>query len=152
MHNTDLDAGYASVNMSVHQRCGELISRPVPATKTGQALSRQYRATPSALNILGVYLVPSSGVADPSLTSEGSALSLPSLGSAHGGESIYLWLTLEQEGNGIAFCTFHTEYETSITTERPLSCINNIRRPARTAVGSAMRFYRYIYTWVARND
>ena len=84
MHNTDLDAGYASVNMSVHQRCGELISRPVPATKTGQALSRQYRATPSALNILGVYLVPSSGVADPSLTSEGSAMSLPSLGSAVG--------------------------------------------------------------------
>ena len=37
------------------------------------------------------------------------------------GESIYLWLTLEQEGNGIAFCTFH-KYETSITTERPLSC------------------------------
>ena len=63
---------------------GELISRPVPATKTGQAPSRQYRATPSVVNILAVYLVFSSGVADPSLTSEGSAMPLPSLGSAVG--------------------------------------------------------------------
>ena len=63
---------------------GELISRPVPATKTGQAPSRQYRATPSVLNILVVYLVSSSGVAIPSLTSEGSAMSPPSLGSAVG--------------------------------------------------------------------
>ena len=38
---------------------GELILRPILATKTGQAPSRQYRATPSVLNILGV--------ADPSL-------------------------------------------------------------------------------------
>ena len=37
------------------------------------------------------------------------------------GEWSYLWLTLEQEGNGIAFCTLH-KYQTSITTERPLSC------------------------------
>ena len=63
---------------------GELISRPVPATKTGQAPSRQYRATQSVLNILAVYLVSSSGVADPSLTSEESAVPLPSLGSAVG--------------------------------------------------------------------
>ena len=63
---------------------GELISRPVPATKTGQAPSRQYRTTPSVLNILAVYLVSSSGVADPSLTSEESAMPLPSLGSAVG--------------------------------------------------------------------
>ena len=32
----------------------------------------------------------------------------------------YLWLTLEQEGNGLALCTFD-KYETSITTERPLT-------------------------------
>ena len=37
------------------------------------------------------------------------------------GEWSYLWLTLEQEGNGIAFCTLH-KYETSIATEHPLSC------------------------------
>ena len=61
---------------------GELISRPVPSTKTGQAPSRQCRATPSVLNILVVYLVSSSGVAIPSLTSEGSAMSPPFLGSA----------------------------------------------------------------------
>ena len=71
------------INMSAHR---ELISRPVPATKTGQAPSRQYRATPSVLNILVVYLVPSSGVADPSLTSEGLAMPLPSLGSAVGSD------------------------------------------------------------------
>ena len=53
-------------NMSTHLY-GELISRPVPATKTGQAPSRQYRVTPSVLNILAVYLV-----------------SLPGLGSAVG--------------------------------------------------------------------
>ena len=101
--------------MDVHQ-CTELISRPVPATKTGQAPSRQYRATPTVLNILAVYLV--SYVADPSFTSEGPAMSTVSGLSC--GESIYLWLTLEQERNGIAFRTSH-KYETSITTERPLS-------------------------------
>ena len=58
------------VNIS-SARYGELILRPVPATKTGQAPSRQYRATPSVLNLLAVYLVSSSGVTDPSLTSEG---------------------------------------------------------------------------------
>ena len=71
------------VNVS-SSRYGELISRPVPATKMGQAPSGQYRATPSVLNILAIYLVSSSGVADPSLTSEGLAMSLPSLGSAVG--------------------------------------------------------------------
>ena len=34
----------------------ELISRSVPATKTGQAPSRQYRATSRIWNILAVYL------------------------------------------------------------------------------------------------
>ena len=67
------------VNMPGLSMYGELISRPVPATKTGQAPSRQYRATPSIWSILAVYLVSSSGVADPSLTSEGSVMSLPSL-------------------------------------------------------------------------
>jgi len=49
----------------------ELISRPVSATKTGQAPSRQYRGTLRIWNILAVYLESSSCVADPSLTSEG---------------------------------------------------------------------------------
>ena len=98
---------------------GELISRPVPTTKTGQAPSRQYRTTLNVLNILAIYLVSLSGVADPSLTSEGSAMPLPSLGSAVG--SGVTCGTLELEGNGIAFCTLH-KYETNITTERPLSC------------------------------
>ena len=35
------------VNMPGLSMYGELISRPVPATKTGQAPSRQYRAPPS---------------------------------------------------------------------------------------------------------
>ena len=38
------------------------------------------------------------------------------------GEWSYLWLTLEQEGNGIAFCTLHKLYESSITRERPPAC------------------------------
>ena len=87
MHNMDVDAGYALGNWCKYvssSMCGELISRPVPPTKTGQAPSRQYRATPSVLNILAIYLVSSSGVADPSLTSEGSAMPLPSLGLAVG--------------------------------------------------------------------
>ena len=84
MHNMDVDTGYARcVNVS-SSRYGELILRPVPATKTGQAPSRQYRATPSVLHILAVYLVSPSGVADPSLTSEGLVMSLPSLDSAVG--------------------------------------------------------------------
>ena len=81
---------------------GELISRPVPATKTGQAPSRQYRATPSVLNILAIYLVSSSDVANPLLTSEGSAMS-PIVSGLSCGEWSYLWLALEQEWNGIAF-------------------------------------------------
>ena len=51
----------------------------IPATKTGQAPSRQLKATPSIWNVLAVYLESSSGVADPSLTSEGSVISLPPL-------------------------------------------------------------------------
>ena len=49
---------------------------------------------------------------DPSLTSEGSAMPLPSLGSAVGSG-----VTCGLPG----FCTLH-KYETSITTECPLSC------------------------------
>ena len=59
------------------------------------------------------------------------------------GESIYLWLTLEQEGNGIVFCTIH-KYKTSITTERPAVRFHVNIQQAKTAVGSARRFYRYI--------
>ena len=43
---------------------GELISRPVPATKTRQAPNTQHRAAPSIENILADYLESSSGVAD----------------------------------------------------------------------------------------
>ena len=67
------------VNMSGLSMYGELISHPVPATKTGQAPSRQHRATPSIGNILAIYLESSSGMADPSLTSKGQAMPLPSL-------------------------------------------------------------------------
>ena len=66
----------------------ELISRPVPATKTGKAYSRQYSATPSVWNITAIYLVSLSGVADPLLTSKGLAMSLLSLGSAVGSGGI----------------------------------------------------------------
>jgi len=54
-----------------------------------------------------------------SLTVRLQARGWPSLSSAVG--SSYLWLTLEQEGNGIVFCTLH-EYKTSTTSERPLAC------------------------------
>ena len=62
-----------------------IILRPVPATRTGQAPSRQYRATPSVLNIISSRL-PGVFVRhhDPSLTSEGLAMPVPSLGSAVG--------------------------------------------------------------------
>ena len=43
---------------------GELISHPVPPTKTGQAPNTQHRAAPSIGNILAGYLESSSGVAD----------------------------------------------------------------------------------------
>ena len=55
------------VNMPGLSMDGELILRPVPATKTRQAPSTQHRATPSIGNILSDYLESSSGVADPSL-------------------------------------------------------------------------------------
>ena len=42
----------------------ELISRPAPATKTGQAPNTQHRAAPSIGNILAGYLESSSGVTD----------------------------------------------------------------------------------------
>ena len=74
-----IDAQYGRGHrIRVGKMYGELISRSVPATKTGQSPSRKYRAAPSLLNILAVYLVSLSGVADPSLTSEGSAMPLPS--------------------------------------------------------------------------
>ena len=40
------------VNMPGLSMDGELISRPVPATKTGQAPNTQHRAAPSIGNIL----------------------------------------------------------------------------------------------------
>ena len=67
MHNTDEDTGYATkigVNMPGLSMDGELISRPVPATKMGQAPDTQHRTIPSIGNILADYLESSSGVAD----------------------------------------------------------------------------------------
>ena len=123
---------------------GELTLRPVPATKTRQAPSRQYRATPSVLNIIssrlpGVFVqrrrpfAYKRGVGDASTVSGFSC-----------GVWSYLWLTLKQKGHGIAFCTLH-KYKTSITTELRYHVKD---RQGRTAVGSAMRLYRYIYSSV----
>ena len=74
--------------------------------KTGQVPSRRYRATPSVLNILAVYLVSSSCVANPSFTNVGPAMLLTSLGSA--------------EGSGVA-CGSPYRVLQILTTERPLS-------------------------------
>ena len=133
------------LNYVSSSRYGELISRPVPATKTGQAPSRQYRATPSVLNILAIYLVSSSGVADPSLTSEGLAMSLPSLGSAVGNR-----FTCGSPWNRKGMVSFSV-LSTNTKQASPQSIrfhvdIRQGRTSGRTAVDrSAMRFYRYIY-------
>ena len=71
------------------------------------------------LNILAVYLVSSSGVADPFTYKRGVG-DVTAISGLSCGEWSYLWLILEHEGNGIAFCTLH-KYETTITTERPFS-------------------------------
>ena len=70
-----------------------------------------------------------------SLTLRLQARGRPSLSSAVG--SSYLWLTLEQEGNGIVFCTLH-EYETSTTSERPLACQHLLSQLL------AQMYYQYI--------
>ena len=125
---------------------GELISRLVPATKTktGQAPSRKYRATPSVLNIVAVYLVSLSGVADPSLTSEGSAMSLQSLGSAVGSGA-----TCGSSWNRRGM-VLRSVLSTNTKQASPQSVRFHVNIwQARTAVGSAMRFYLYIYSSVS---
>ena len=118
---------------------GELISRPVPATKTGQTPNRQYRATPSVLNILAVYLVSSSGVADPLLTSEGSAMSLPSLGLAVG-SGVTCGSPWNRKG-----MVLRSVLSTNTKQASPQSvCFHVNIQQGRTDVGSAMRIYRYI--------
>ena len=95
------------------------ILNPAPAMKTGQAPSRQSRATPSIWNILVIYLVPISGVDDPSFTSEGSAMSVPPVGSTVGSGVIYGSPRIGRDKKGkvsIVFYTLH-KYETSITRE-----------------------------------
>ena len=52
------------VNMPGLSMDGELISRPLHATKTGQAPNTQHRAVPSIGNILADYLESSSSIAD----------------------------------------------------------------------------------------
>ena len=69
----------SGINMPGLTMYGEMTSRPIPATKTGQAPRRQHRATPSVWNILAIYLESSSGFTDPSLTSNRLVMSLPSL-------------------------------------------------------------------------
>ena len=120
----------------------QLISHPVPATKAGQAPSRQYRATPSVLNILAVYLVSSSGVADP--WSEGSAMSLSSLGSAVGSG---VTCGSPWNMNSIAFCVLYSLQIRNKHHHRASAFTVNIRQ-ARIAVGSAVRCYQYIYSSV----
>ena len=124
---------------------GELISCPVPATKTGQAPSRQYRATPSVLNILAIYLVSLSGVTDPSLTSEGSAMSLPSLGSAVG-SGVTCGSPWNRKGMALRSVLFTNTKQTS---PQSIRFHVNIRQ-ARAAIGSVMRFYRYISSPAAK--
>ena len=103
--------------------------------------SRRYRATLSVLNILAVYLVSSSGVADPLLTSEWSAMSLQSLGSAVGSR-----FTCGSPWNrkGMVSLSVLSTNTKQASPERPL---HNIRQ-AKTGLGSAMRFYQYIYSSV----
>ena len=139
MHNIDVAPDTRCVNVS-SSRYGELILRPVPATKTGQTPSRQYRATPSVSNILAVYLVSSSGVTDPSLTSEGLAMSLPSLSSAVGSR-----FTCGSPWNRKGMVSLSV-FSTNTKQASPQSVRFHVDiRQARTAVDSAMRFYRYIY-------
>ena len=124
---------------------GEFILHPVPATKMGQAPSRQYRATPSVLNILVVYLVSSSGVADPSLTCEGSAMPLLSLGSAVGSR-----FTCGSPWNRKGMI-LHSVLSANTKQTSPQSVRFHVNiRQARTAIGSAMRFYRYISSPAAK--
>ena len=61
---------------------GELISRPVPATKTGQAPNTQHRAAPSKGNILADYLESLSGIAD--LSRVGDVTRISSAGFSRG--------------------------------------------------------------------
>ena len=105
--------------------------------QTGQAPSRQYRATPSVLNILAVYLVSSSGVTHPSLTSKGLAMSLPSLGSAVGSR-----FTRGSPWNRKGMVSLSV---LSTNTKPQTVRFHADIRQARTAVDSTMRFYRYIY-------
>ena len=105
--------------------------------------SRQYRATPSVLNILAIYLVSSSDVADPSLTSEGSAMSLPSLGSAVG-SGVTCGSPWNRKG-----MVLPSVLSTNAKQASPQGVLFHVNiRQARTAIGSAMRFYRYIYSSV----
>ena len=64
---------------------GELISHPVPPTKTGQAPNTQHRAAPSIGNIkfLADYLESSSGVTD--LSWVGDVTLVSSTGFSRGG-------------------------------------------------------------------
>ena len=129
------------INVSVHR---ELISHPVPATKTGQAYSRQYRATPSVLNILAMHLpgifvrrhrpfAYKRGIGDVTTVS--------GLGC---GERSYLWLTWNRKG-----MVLHSVLSTNTKQASPQSVRFHVNiLQARTAVGSVMRFYRCIYSSV----
>ena len=114
----------------------ELISRPMPATNTGQALSRRYRATPSVLNILPVCLVSLSGVANPSLQARGRRCHYRLWAQLWGVE-----LSVAHPGTGREwYCVLYPPQIRNKHYHRASAFNVNIWR-VRTAVGSAMRFY-----------
>ena len=123
-------------------RYGELISCPVPATKTGQAPSRQYRATPSVLNILAVYLEHSSCL--PGIFVRRWTLSTLRL-QARGQRCYYclwtqLWgveLPVADPGTGMEWYRFLYFPQIRNKHHHRASAFMFI---TRTAVGSAMRF------------
>ena len=123
---------------------GELISRPVTATKTGQASSRQYRATPSVLNILAVYQVYIFvWRRHPFAYKRGVGDALPSLGSAV--RSRFTCGSPCNRKGMVSFSVLSTN--TKQASPQSVRFHANIQR-AKTAVGSARRFYQYIYSSV----
>ena len=120
---------------------GELISRPVPATKTGQAYSRQRhtKRMKHSSRLPGIFVWRRR----PFATSEGSAMSLPSLGSAMGSG-----VTCGSPWNRKGMVS-RSVLSTNTKQASPESVHRHVNIPrSRTVVGSAMRFYRYIYSSV----
>ena len=116
------------VNMPGLSMYGELISHLVPATNMGQEPSRQLRATPSIWNnsfLPGI----STGIADPLLTSEESAMSLPSraLDSAMGSRAIssVAYPGTARQWHHILY-SLDPHIETSTTRKRTMACQHRV--------------------------